>query len=219
MPFVKIQDIGALGVDLRKFHVTRLSSSMINLKTQEFTQKTTYRSSQTQTDNELFSPDNQYADDLPEIRIIRPSVPSKHISPRRSQWSKPMTVRRILEDDITELGPNTENMRQRAMTMDSQYRRNALGTPTGNQATRKSTIQTIKRSVLIMVAFALAYFPVFLVTVLNLGSLISLQSLLDWYQFCKCIQYTYYAFVPIIYVYTNKGLVKTLNQAPRNFKF
>lgn len=219
MPVVKIQDIGALGVDLRKFHVTRLSSSMINLKTQEFTQKTTYSSSQTQTDNELFFPDNRYAEDLPEIRIIRPSVPSKHISPRRSQWSKPMNVRRILEDDITELSPNTENMRQRAMTMDSQYRRNALGTPTGHQATRKSTIQTIKRSVLIMVAFALAYFPVFLVTVLNLGSLISLQSLLDWYQFCKCIQYTYYAFVPIIYVYTNKGLVKTLNQAPRNFKF
>ena len=179
----------------------RLSSSMINLTTNY--SKTI--DTKSETDNEVFTSNEQF-DGVPAIRIIRPSIQAKRYSPRRCDYVRPRKKLKKENENDSVSSSNPVQARFGAMSVDStaQIKSNS-----------KSTINTIKRSLLIMGAFALAYCPSFLVVVMRYLNLITVQGLLDWFQIAKSIQYMYFGFVPIIYVYTNKGLLKTLNQIPK----
>lgn len=180
---------------------SRLSSSMINLTT-NYSKRIDTKS---ETNNEVFTSNEQF-DGVPAIRIIRPSIQAKHYSPRRCDYVRPR--KRLKKKNENDSVASSDPMQARfgAMSVDStaQIKTNS-----------KSTINTIKRSLLIMGAFALAYCPSFVVVVMRYLNLITVQGLLDWFQIAKSIQYMYFGFVPLIYVYTNKGLLKTLNQIPK----
>ena len=205
--FIKVsKNLFEWSENLNKVKSFRLSSSMINLNIQEENRtnvKKTFRTSETQTDS--CSVDEQ-SSELPAIRIIRPSIQGKHFSPRKIQFlRRKLSVQK--ESDDEKMSSTSAKFRQG---------KTPTGSPKQSKANMTSTAQTIKRSFLIMGAFAIAYFPLFIVFVLHLGDVISDQGLLNLEQIARCNQYLYFAFVPLIYVYTNKGLLKSLNQAPRN---
>lgn len=176
----------------------RLSSSMINLTT-NYSKRIDTRS---ETANEVFTSNEQF-DCVPAIRIIRPSIQAKHYSPRRCDYVRPRKRPKKKNGNDSVASSEPVQACFSAMSVDSR---------TQIKTNSKSTINTVKRSLLIMGAFALAYCPSFLVVAMRYLNLITVQALLDWFQITKSIQYMYFGFVPIIYVYTNKGLLKTLNQ-------
>lgn len=75
---------------------------------------------------------------------------------------------------------------------------------------KSDVFQMIKRSTLIIMSLAIAYLPTCISVYLL--DYISFHNGIFLLQISRSIQYLYFTIIPTVYVYTNQGLLKTLNR-------
>lgn len=188
----------------------RMSNSMIDLNSPSHCKKPTvyqfkFVDSMTQTEDIelILSDSNTNQTELPTIHLennkyIKDS--EKDLKTKRNNWFQVTDERRRSNFHLSPIS-RMNNYSSSPNSLNS----------AGNY--RNDMRQIIKRATLIILSLAISYIPTFLSVILM--NFITTKNRPMFLQISRCIQYSYFSIIPLIYVYTNQGLLKSLNRSHR----
>lgn len=163
----------------------------------------------TQTDEILFESGDSFKTDqqgnclnAPSIRIIRPSTDTvlQNLQPQLCMID--LSMKSLDVDSIT---ASAQMRSSRSSSARSDISRFSSAHSMDTAIWTQQTVTTLtNRSLLLVSSFAVCFLPVSVVHVFS--AYLSDIALINIYPLVCCIEYVYYAVIPILYVLTNKSL-------------